>query len=146
MRADDYAGFSSWLRDAMRRRGYEVDGPRAGGQQRLATDAGVSPGAISKYLTGKSLPRVDEMVKLAPYLGTTVREMLLRSGKVLEEDLVAATGNPLVDPVLDRIYGLDHLPIEVRKARAEDFLRRVADARKLTEAELDEDLTRHQQK
>lgn len=145
-RRDDYHGFSAWFRDTMRRRGYDIDGTRAGGQQRLAADAGVTPSAISKYATGKSIPRVEEMVKLAGPLATTVREMLLRSGRVLESDLVAPTGNPVVDPVLDRIYGLEHLPIEVRKARAEDFLRRVADARRLTEAELEDDLTRYQPK
>jgi transcriptional regulator with XRE-family HTH domain len=144
-RADDYAGFSAWLRGTMRRNGYEVDGPRPGGQQRLAADTGLSPAAISKYMTGKSLPGVQEMVKLAGPLGTTVRELLLRTGRVLEEDLVADTGNPLIDPMLDTIYGMDYLPMATRKARAEDFLRRVEDARRLTEHELEDDMRRHQE-
>lgn len=143
-RRDDYEGFSQWFRDTMRRRGYDIDAARAGGQQRLAADAGLTPGAISKYMAGKSIPGVKEMVKLAGPLQTSVREMLLRTGRVLDSDLVADTGNPLVDPMLDKIYGLEHLPIEVRKARAEDFLRRVEEARRLAEFELEADLRAHQ--
>lgn len=144
VRSEDYTGFSTWLRAAMRRRGYDVDSPRGGGQQQLAADSGLSTGAISKYLGGKSLPRVEEMVKLAGPLETTVREILLRSGRVLEEDLAPETGDPRIDPVVDRIYALEHLPIEVRKARVEDFKRRVEEALRLTEYELEQDLTRNQ--
>ncbi len=143
-RRDDYDGFAQWFREAMIRRGYSVDGPRAGGMTRLAADADISLSAVSKFVNGKMLPEVPTMVKLAAPLGVSIREMLLRTGRVLEGDLVADTGNPLVDPVLDRIYGLDHLPVEVRKARAEDFLRRVEEARQLTEYELARDLTAHQ--
>jgi transcriptional regulator with XRE-family HTH domain len=143
-RHDDPEGFGAWFVTLMRRNGYPVDGNRAGGPTRLAAESGVSLAVISKIMNGQRIPDVQTMVKFSPHLGTTVREMLLRSGRVLEEDLVAPTGNPNVDPVLDRIYGLDHLPIEVRKARAQDFLRRVEDARRLTEAELAEDLTRYQ--
>lgn len=143
-RRDDYEGFSRWLRDTMRKRGYDVDGPRAGGQQKLAADAAVTPGAISKYMAGKSLPRIEEMVKLAAPLGVSVRELLLRTGRVLDSDLVENTGDPLVDPMLDKIYSQDYLPIDVRKARAEDFKRRVEEARRLAEFELEQDLRRHQ--
>lgn len=143
-RHDDYAGFSKWFRQTMIRRGYALEGPRAGGMTQLATDAEISLSAVSKFLNGKMLPEVPTMVKLAGPLNATIREMLLHTGRVLEEDLVADTGNPLVDPVLDRIYSLEHLPIEVRKARAEDFLRRVEEARRLTEYELEKDLMDHQ--
>ncbi len=143
-RHDDYAGFSSWFVTLMRKKGYAVDGPRAGGQAKLAEDSGVSNTVISHMMNGRRIPDVQTMVKVAPLLGTNVREMLLRSGRVLEEDLVADTGNPLVDPMLDKIYSLEHLPIEVRKARAEDFLRRVEEAKRLVEYELEEDLRAHQ--
>lgn len=144
-RQDDYEGFSTWFRERMRRSGYDIDTKRAGGQKKLAEDSGVSNTVISHMMNGTRIPDVQTMVKVAPRLGTNVREMLLRSGRVLEEELPAPTGNALVDPVLDRIYGLEHLPLEVRKQRAQDFLRRVEDAKRLTEAELDEDLTRHQE-
>lgn len=142
-RADDPHGFSQWLRDQMRRNGYEIDGGRAGGQKKLAEDSGVSKTVISHMMNGERIPDVQTMVKIAPCLGTTVREMLLRSGRVIESDLVADTGNPVVDPVLDKIYATD-LPIEIRHQRAQDFLRRVEDARRLAEMELEDDLTRHQ--
>lgn len=143
-RRDDYQGFSTWFVALMRKKGYAVDGNRAGGQTKLAEDSGVSNTVISHMMNGRRIPDVQTMVKIAPALGTTVREMLLRSGRVLEEDLVASTGNPLIDPMLDKIYSLDYLPIEVRKARAEDFLRRVEEAKRLAEFELEEDLRRYQ--
>jgi len=141
-RRDDYAGFSAWFVGLMRKRGYSVDGPRAGGQAKLSEDSGVSNTVISHMMNGRRIPDVQTMVKLAPYLSTTVREMLLHSGRVLEEDLVASTGDPLVDPMLDKIYSLDYLPMDVRKARAKDFLRRVADARRMAELEILEDARR----
>ena len=144
-RRDDPEGFSRWFLDRMRRSGYEIDGPRAGGQTKLADDSGVSNTVISHMMKGTRIPDVQTMVKIAPCIGTSVREMLLRSGRVLESDLVADTGNPLVDPILDKIYATD-LPVEIRKQRADDFLRRVDDARRLAELELEEDLTRHQEK
>lgn len=143
-RRDDPQGFGNWFAAGMRRVGYHLDGPRAGGLTRLATESGVSLAVISKIVGGHRIPDVRTMVKIAPLLHTTVREMLLRTGRVLESDLVAETGNPIVDPVIDRIYASD-LPIEVRRHRAEDFLRRVEDARRLAELELGEDLTRHQE-
>jgi transcriptional regulator with XRE-family HTH domain len=143
-RRDDYAGFSVWFVGLMRKRGYNVDGPRAGGQAKLSEDSGVSNTVISHMMNGRRIPDVQTMVKLGPYLGTTVREMLLHSGRVLEKDLVASTGDPLVDPMLDKIYSLDYLPMSVRKARAEDFLRRVADARRMAELEILEDARRYE--
>lgn len=143
-RHDDYQGFSTWVVGLMRKNGYALDGPRAGGQTRLSALSGVSNTVISHIINGRRIPDVQTMVKLAPHLGTTVREMLLHSGRVLEEDLVPSVGNPLIDPVLDRIYAMDYLPIEVRKARADDYLRRVEDARRLAEAELADDMQRHE--
>jgi transcriptional regulator with XRE-family HTH domain len=143
-RRDDPQGFGAWFVTLMRRNGYPIDGTRAGGPTRLAEDSDVSLAVISKIMNGQRIPDVQTMVKLAPHLGTNVREMLLRTGRVLDSDLVADTGNPLVDPMLDKIYGLEHLPIEVRKARAEDFLRRVEEARRLAEFELEADLRAHQ--
>ncbi|MGH3415529.1 MAG: helix-turn-helix domain-containing protein [Actinocrinis sp.] len=139
----DYEGFSTWLRGALERAGYASPGQR-GGLTRLAADADVSLSTLSKYQSGESLPDVDSMARLAPYLHTNVREMLLKSGLVLESELVTDT-DPLVDPVIDKIYATD-LPIEVRRQRAEDFLRRVADARRLAQVELDDDLTHQQDK
>lgn len=143
-RREDRAGFSTWFRDTMRRRGYDIDAPRGGGQKQLASDSGVSDGAISKILSGESIPKVELMAKLADALGVTLREMLLRSGKALPDDLVADSGNPIVDPMLDKIYAMQWLPIDRRKQRAEDYLRRVDDAVRLAEMELEADRTEHE--
>ncbi|MFI6644299.1 helix-turn-helix transcriptional regulator [Streptomyces sp. NPDC050504] len=76
----------------MRRRGYDIDSPRGGGKSRLADDAGVHRAAVSRLLQRQSMPDLDTMRRIAVVLGVPLRDMLIRSGKLSEEDLPIGAG------------------------------------------------------
>ncbi|WP_338703710.1 helix-turn-helix transcriptional regulator [Streptomyces sp. Q6] len=81
----------------MRQRGYTIDSPRGGGRSRLADDAGVHRAAVSRLLQRQSMPDLETMRRLAVALGVPLRDVLIRSGRLSEEDLpVGGTqeGNP----------------------------------------------------
>lgn len=82
--------FAAWLEGLMRAQGYAIDTPRGGGRSRLADDAGVHRAAVSRLLGRQSMPDLETMRRLALVLGVSVREMLIRSGKVLESELPLA--------------------------------------------------------
>jgi transcriptional regulator with XRE-family HTH domain len=84
---DEFAG---WLEGLMRERGYAIDAPRGGGRSRVADDAGVHRAAVSRLLGRQSMPDLETMRRLALVLGVSVREMLIRSGKVPESELPVA--------------------------------------------------------
>ncbi|WP_328911027.1 helix-turn-helix domain-containing protein [Streptomyces sp. NBC_00234] len=71
----------------MRGRGYDIDSPRGGGKSRLADDAGVHRAAVSRLLQRQSMPDLETMRRLAGVLGVPLRDMLIRSGRLTEEDL-----------------------------------------------------------
>lgn len=79
--------FANWVETLMRERGYLIDGLRGGGRTRLAQDAGVHRAAVTRLLQRRSIPDLDTMRSLAPVLGVSLREMLIVSGRVAEEDL-----------------------------------------------------------
>ncbi|WP_243870216.1 helix-turn-helix domain-containing protein [Streptomyces liangshanensis] len=74
----------------MRRQGYDIDNPRGGGKSKLADDAGVHRAAVSRLLQRQSMPDLETMRRLAAVLGIPLREMLIRSGRLSEEDLPIA--------------------------------------------------------
>ncbi|WP_235457198.1 helix-turn-helix domain-containing protein [Streptomyces olivochromogenes] len=67
---------------------------RGGGKTKLAEDAGVHRAAITRLLQRQSMPDLDTMRGLARALGVPVRDVLIRSGKLTEEDLPQAPAPP----------------------------------------------------
>ncbi|WNZ11116.1 helix-turn-helix transcriptional regulator [Streptomyces sp. 11x1] len=79
--------FAAWMEGVMRARGYDIDSPRGGGKTRLAEDAGVHRAAITRLLQRRSMPDLETMRGLSRALGVPVRDVLIRSGKLTEQDL-----------------------------------------------------------
>ncbi|MFS0696585.1 helix-turn-helix transcriptional regulator [Streptomyces nitrosporeus] len=79
--------FAAWIEELVRRRGFDIDSPRGGGKSRLADEAGVHRAAITRLLQRQSMPDLETMRRLAQVLQVPVRDMLIRSGRLSEEDL-----------------------------------------------------------
>ena len=82
--------FAAWMEGVMRGRGYDIDSPRGGGKTRLAEDAGVHRAAITWLLQRRSMPDLETMRGLSRALGVPLRDVLIRSGKLTEQDLPQA--------------------------------------------------------
>ncbi|MEU5163315.1 helix-turn-helix transcriptional regulator [Streptomyces sp. NPDC020875] len=87
MTASGLEQFATWIEDLIRRRGYDIDSPRGGGKSRLADEAGVHRAAITRLLQRQSMPDLETTRRLAHVLDVPVRDMLIRSGRLTEEDL-----------------------------------------------------------
>ncbi|MCT4355827.1 helix-turn-helix transcriptional regulator [Streptomyces sp. Je 1-79] len=87
MTANDLDQFAAWIEDLIRRRGFDIDSPRGGGKSRLADEAGVHRAAITRLLQRQSMPDLETTRRLAHVLDVPVRDMLIRSGRLTEEDL-----------------------------------------------------------
>lgn len=86
--------FAAWMKGVMRARGYDIDSPRGGGKTKLAEAAGVHRAAITRLLQRQSMPDLETMRGLSRALGIPVRDVLIRSGKLTEEDLPQAPASP----------------------------------------------------
>ncbi|WP_432063221.1 helix-turn-helix domain-containing protein [Streptomyces sp. S1] len=82
--------FAGWVEGLMRQRGYDIDSPRGGGKSRIADEAGVHRAAVTRLLQRQSMPDLETMRRIAPLLGVSVRDMLIRSGRVTPEELPMA--------------------------------------------------------
>ncbi|MFD9408546.1 helix-turn-helix domain-containing protein [Streptomyces sp. NPDC059989] len=82
--------FAAWVETLMRQRGYDIDSPRGGGKSRIADEAGVHRAAVTRLLQRQSMPDLETMRRIAPLLGVSVRDMLIRSGRVAPEELPLA--------------------------------------------------------
>lgn len=82
--------FAGWVEGLMRRQGYDIDSPRGGGKSKLADDAGVHRAAVSRLLQRQSMPDLETMRRLAGVLDVPLRDMLIRSGRLSEDDLPLA--------------------------------------------------------
>ncbi len=91
-RADELEEFAEWIEGVMRERGYDIDSPRGGGKSKLADDAGVHRAAVSRLIQRQSMPDLETMRRLAAVLGVPLRDMLIRSGRLSENDLPIAAG------------------------------------------------------
>ncbi|MEU1124140.1 helix-turn-helix transcriptional regulator [Streptomyces sp. NPDC005899] len=87
MTVSELEQFTAWIEDVIRRRGYDIDSPRGGGKSRLADEAGVHRAAITRLLQRQSMPDLETMRRLAHVLNIPVREMLIRSGRLTEDEL-----------------------------------------------------------
>ncbi|GAA0605007.1 helix-turn-helix transcriptional regulator [Streptomyces crystallinus] len=95
--------FAAWIEDLIRRRGFDIDSPRGGGRSRLADEAGVHRAAVTRLLQRQSMPDLETTRRLAHVLSVPVREMLIRSGRLTEEDLplpALRAGVPVSSPPL----------------------------------------------
>lgn len=79
--------FAAWVEGLMRRRGYDIDSPRGGGKSRVADEAGVHRAAVTRLLHRQSMPDLETTRRLARVLDVSVREMLIRSGRLTAEEL-----------------------------------------------------------
>ncbi|MFF3944343.1 helix-turn-helix domain-containing protein [Streptomyces sp. NPDC001902] len=113
--ADHIEDFADWIEGLMRGRGYDIDSPRGGGKSKLADDAGVHRAAITRLLQRQSMPDLETMRGLARALGIPVRDVLVRSGKLSEDDLprpdVHASGAGPAGPRMTAAQAADALGI-----------------------------------
>ncbi|MER6161622.1 helix-turn-helix transcriptional regulator [Streptomyces sp. NPDC001868] len=86
--------FAAWIEGVMRARGYDIDSPRGGGKTKLAEDAGVHRAAITRLLQRQSMPDLETMRGLSRALGIPVRDVLIRSGKLTEQELPQTPAPP----------------------------------------------------
>ena len=64
----------------MPRRGYPLEGHRAGGITRLATDTGISQVTMSRMVNGQGDPSVDSLRKIGKLWGYTLQQMMVFAG------------------------------------------------------------------
>jgi transcriptional regulator with XRE-family HTH domain len=84
---DTLEEFAAWIEDLMRSRGFDIDRPRYGGRSKTADDAGGHRAAVTRLLQRQSMPDLATMRALARVLRVPVRDVLIRSGKLTEDDL-----------------------------------------------------------
>ncbi|WAU78804.1 helix-turn-helix transcriptional regulator [Streptomyces sp. Qhu-G9] len=108
-RAEGLEEFAGWIESLLRVRGYDIDSPRGGGRSKLADDAGVHRAAVSRLLQRQSMPDLETMRRIAAVLGVPLREMLIRSGRLTEDDLPLTDGGRSAD-------GDEHLRISPEEA------------------------------
>lgn len=87
----DETPISRWLREEMPRRGYPLDGPRAGGISRLADDADISRASLSRVVSGQGELSVEALRKIGAVFGMSLPEMMVHAGMMtLDEVQLAA--------------------------------------------------------
>ncbi|MFD9795695.1 helix-turn-helix domain-containing protein [Streptomyces sp. NPDC059070] len=91
--------FAAWIEELIRRRGFDIDSPRGGGRSRLADEAGVHRAAVTRLLQRQSMPDLETTRRLAHVLQVPVREMLIRSGRLTEDDLPLPSPRATAPPV-----------------------------------------------
>jgi transcriptional regulator with XRE-family HTH domain len=64
----------------MPRRGYPLEGHRAGGITRLAADTGISQATMSRMVNGLGEPSVDSLRKIGNLWSYTLQEMMVFAG------------------------------------------------------------------
>lgn len=79
--------FGAWLRREMERRGYETEGPRAGGRTRLASETGISLSVISRILIDNRIPEIKALRAIGELFGYSLGEMLVYAGLADSDEL-----------------------------------------------------------
>lgn len=103
---------SRWLQREMPRRGYPVGGPRSGGISRLAEDAGIPQGSMSRIVNGRAEPGVDSLRKIGKVFGVPLNEMLIHAEMAEESDFALRTIVGPVTPVVEAAQRV-HVPRDV---------------------------------
>jgi transcriptional regulator with XRE-family HTH domain len=88
---------ASWLRTEMPRRGYPIEGTRAGGIARLADEADISRASMSRIVNGLAEPSIDNLRKIGKVLGYSFGEMLVHAGIAEPADLHLRDAPPAED-------------------------------------------------
>ena len=115
-RAAGLEDFAGWIEDLLRARRYDIDSPRGGGRSKLADDAGVHRAAVSRLLQRQSMPDLETMRRIASVLGVPLREMLIRSGRLTEDDLPLGGGRHANGDGSGCEDGGVHLPLSPEEA------------------------------
>jgi transcriptional regulator with XRE-family HTH domain len=71
--------FAAWLAPAMRAAQYDLN-KLSGGRLAFAEAVGVSPGTVTRWLSGKSMPDPDKFEAIAAALGVDPIDMLIECG------------------------------------------------------------------
>lgn len=88
---------SRWLRAEMPRRGYPIEGPRAGGISRLAQDAGISQANMSRLVNGAGEPNIDTLRKIGEVFKVPLGEMMVHAGLAERGEIEAPRRGSLDD-------------------------------------------------
>lgn len=90
---------ASWLRTEMPRRGYPIEGTRAGGIARLADEAEISRASMSRIVNGLAEPSIDNLRKIGKVLGYSFGEMLIHAGIAEPADLHLRNAPPTEEDI-----------------------------------------------
>lgn len=101
--------FSRWLKEEMPRRGYPIDGPRAGGKTRLADESGVSRASLSRIIDGLAAPSLDTLRKIGGVFGIGLGEMLVHADMAKPAEVGSAPTGPQHKGLDDFLPGLEDL-------------------------------------
>lgn len=77
---------SRWLQAEMPRRGYPLEGHRAGGISRLAEDTGIPQATMSRLVNGRTDPSLEQCRKIARLFNLSLDEVLIRAELADPED------------------------------------------------------------
>lgn len=75
----------TWLTDVLTSKGYDLAPGRSGGKAQLARDTGLSPGIITRLLSGEGVS-YETLLALARGTGIPIADLLIRTGKAAEGD------------------------------------------------------------
>lgn len=81
----EQVGWLTWLQGQLAERGYDITSARGGDKARLAQDAGIAPSSVTRILSGK-VPDLDLQIALSRFLGVSLDELLIRTGKAAKTD------------------------------------------------------------
>lgn len=111
-----------WLRAEMPKRGYPLEGPRAGGITRLADAAGISRGSMSRIVSGQNDASIDALRKIGQVLGYSLGDMMIHAGLATPEDVATqGTAGP-VRAAADTPRPNPNIPSDIRLADLEDWV------------------------
>lgn len=77
---------ATYLRQAARARGYDIDTPRSGATKKLATDSGLPASTISRALNGELIPQITTFQALADTLRVSVIDLLVEAQLITPSD------------------------------------------------------------
>ncbi|KAB2344822.1 helix-turn-helix domain-containing protein [Actinomadura rudentiformis] len=72
--------FATWLREQMTARGYQLDGPRAGGPSRLAREIGVHRASVGRMLNRGVIPKLETLEAIATQFKIPRSDVLTAAG------------------------------------------------------------------
>lgn len=95
---EDKLPFGVWLRRQMEQRGYDTEGPRAGGRTRLAAETGISLSVISRILNDNRVPELKALRAIGTVFGYSLGEMLVHAGVAEPDEFGARVILPAAQP------------------------------------------------